>query len=92
MTTKKVIRYEKLSNSEIEDVLSRLKPFGEISYNNTDTYTTFFLLGDMEISPTNLVQVLALSLDPYITSIHKEIYIDNLSYNELQALYTDVLG
>lgn len=46
----------------------------------------------MEISPINLFQVLALSFDSYITSIHKEIYIDNLSYNELQALYTDVLG
>lgn len=71
MLSKKTIRYKKLSTAQIESVIHRLKVFGEVSFHNTETHTSFFLLNDYDDS------VIAFSLMPSITSISQHFFINN---------------
>ncbi len=73
MVSKKTNRYEKLLPTQTESLICRLKQYGfeEISFNNTERYTVFFLSTDFDDS------VIAFLLTPTITSITQHFFINN---------------
>lgn len=76
MLSKKTIRYKKLSTTQIESVIYRLEAFGEVSFHNTETHTSFFLLSDSTDS------VIAFTLTPSITLIYQCFFINNKRFYE----------
>lgn len=74
MLTKKAIRYQKLSNFEIELILERLEILGTVDRSDTYTYTIFYLLTDLND------EALFLYLSPNITSVCKEFFINNRQF------------
>lgn len=74
MLSKKTIRYKKLSATQIESVIHRLEVFGKVSFHNTETHTSFFLLTDYDDL------VIAFALMPSITSIFQHFFINNKSF------------